>query len=752
MAVKWNCLTRIFDFSVDLGVNKLSIYNLLGRVFFDCNLSYKKRLVYLPIVSNGLYLLKLSGEKGALFTSKINLNSSRSNFSFKTTGKGIINAAASDGKTLIFRHDDYYPLDYTVQTSSQNVFVGMQSDPRSFVFDKKKVHSYYFAVNYDDSVKMERDARLENYVPAVFKFNDSAFGQVGFRYKGSDYSLPNCFSKTGVRENKPECKKISYKVKFNEYDSTARLYNMKSLNLHSMSADNTKMHDMLGYEMFREMGIYSPRASYARVYVNGVFQGLFIAVEKIDGRFTKSRWPVYGDGNLYKEAWPGRTNPDIFTEKLETNNDRDDSGDIDPSVVKKMVDLGKTLKAASSTTFIDSIGPYFDFDYLIHYLVVDRAIKNWDGITAFYGTTATNRMNHNYYLYEEENQGGKLWLIPWDLDNTFRKTDPYIEDARLPNWNVECDSCVPYKVWAGKSTAIPSNCDKFLKLTAATLWGKFVTSGEEYLKTSFDTTFVRGKVDSYSVLIDSIVKKDPVIDYPLWQRNVTTFKKTLLSIRKDFDQYIHGITDKADDTSDYSEPFISTSGKLVLDRTNNFEFTSIPDTNFSFYEITAGSVASVRRDTIKPLWGSADLQFSFTFNPIADTETYSEYSAIGIMFDSISDLNKIRKINVSLSCDNYRDMWVFLGSPLYKSHGTANEYGWFINVDPVSKVYELKFEDLDYPEWASVANPELLDSVLLNSTSLVFCPNPQFDGAGELSIVPDSGFLKIDNIQFILKD
>jgi hypothetical protein len=62
------------------------------------------------------------------------------------------------------------------------------------------------------------------------------------------------------------------------------------------------MREMFAYKLFRDMGIYTCRTVFVKVYINNVYRGLFTAVENIDGRFTKSRWPEYGDGNMYKRA------------------------------------------------------------------------------------------------------------------------------------------------------------------------------------------------------------------------------------------------------------------------------------------------------------------------------------------------------------------------------------------------------------------------------------------------------------------
>src|SRR4029077_17221090 len=102
----------------------------------------------------------------------------------------------------------------------------------------------------------------------------------------------------------PKTGKCSIKIDFNRVDSKLRFHGLKKLNLHSMGRDMSMMRERLGYGLFREFGIAAPRAMHARVLFNGELEGLFIAVEQLDGRFTHSRFSDGADANLYKEVWP----------------------------------------------------------------------------------------------------------------------------------------------------------------------------------------------------------------------------------------------------------------------------------------------------------------------------------------------------------------------------------------------------------------------------------------------------------------
>jgi hypothetical protein len=56
-----------------------------------------------------------------------------------------------------------------------------------------------------------------------------------------------------------------------------------------------------------------------------------------------------------------------------------------------------------------------------------------------------------------------------------------------------------------------------------------------------------------------------------------------------------------------------------------------------------------------------------------------------------------------------------------------------------------------YPEWANSNNPPIKDTVLTSVSGIGFNFDAQFDSDGKLRIIPDSGFVEIDNIEFIRK-
>jgi len=735
--VYWNHRSALINLQNASTINKISIYDLNGRAVFQSDLNSGSRSIKVPLMAKGVYLLRLGEINGAYHNFKVNTSMPSAILTLNNINSFQKRSSASQPVKLLFRHDDYFPLDYEVNDPQKNIVVTLEDDPRGLLFNPNEVSSFDFSISKEDSLLMEKEILEELYRPAQLSFNGQNLGLVGLRYKGSDYSLGNCFDTvTGERYDKQICKKISLKVKFNKFEDKLRLYEMKELNLHSMSGDDTKMHDMLSYKMFRDMGIYSPRTSYAKVSINGVFQGVFVAVEEIDGRFTKSRWPEGGDGNLYKEAWPVSNTLGYYFENLKTNND-----DLDSTKVVRMVNFYNAVNTSTPETFIEKVSPFIDFNYWIRYMAVDRAIKNWDGITGWY-SGENFLLNHNFFLYEEERADGKVWIIPWDLDNTFQRSDPFIDDADIPNWNQKAQSCEPVAVFGATSWVIPSNCDKFTALIADNYWTEFVKIGNELLKKVYVPDNLIKRVDNYTSAIDTLIKKDPHVNYNVWKNEVNVLKKNIRSLHNRFYEYVNQIQDNLD-TSDYSTPF-SGNGKLVIDRTNNFEFTPEgTDYLHKFLYYSEGSTAKVVHSVENPIWGTADILLSFVMVPIEDQIQYSEWVKTKLKAVSKTDIRDCKEIRVHLSADRQRYLWVSLNS------SASENYGWAVYVNDYPKMYRFRMDEISYPTWDENGDPGVLETVLKECTGLCFAPSAAFDSQGELSNGPDTGFLRIDNIKFV---
>ncbi|MFK7924150.1 MAG: CotH kinase family protein [Bacteroidia bacterium] len=352
-------------------------------------------------------------------------------------------------------------------------YLNLDSD---YVFDQSKLHTFELRVSGPNLAKINADPAAEEYVETMLIFEGDTLSPVGVRYKGSVGAFVNCLS--GNDWANPSgyktCTKLSMKVKINWEGSDTKFFGLKKLQFHSMNLDPTQMRDRLGYWLFREMGVPAPRATHARLVINGVYVGLFSLIEQVDGRFTRYNFKN-GKGNLYKEVWPldAFGNPQAsgaYIKALETNEDENPSETIIRSFAQQ-------INLADSTALRNVITNRMKLSEIMAYIAVDRTIRHDDGPFHWYCGGASCS-NHNYYWYEDPKEE-TLHLIPWDLDNAFENiiSDVNPVTPLADQWGETRNNCEPFKYGAFQGRQRSAACDK---LTAG--WVSFTTEYEQALQ------------------------------------------------------------------------------------------------------------------------------------------------------------------------------------------------------------------------------------------------------------------------------
>lgn len=251
--------------------------------------------------------------------------------------------------------------------------------------------SYY----YDQSWMTGTDVK---YMMGQVTIDGVVIDSIGFKQKGF-------YSNWGAQGSV----KKPFKLSFNTY--TDQKYDgLTKINLSNGFEDPAMMRDALAYKFMRDAGIKAPRTSYAELYLNNTYWGLYVVVEEINKRALKN-WFDDNDGNLYKcsnntsLAWQGN-NPEAYKDEfeLQTNETADDwSGFI------RFVDGIHH----SGSHFRDSMIALLNTDYYLYVLAADVIMYNWD---SYYDH------GRNFFLYHNPTDNRMQW-IPWDYNLSF-STNP----------------------------------------------------------------------------------------------------------------------------------------------------------------------------------------------------------------------------------------------------------------------------------------------------------------------------------------
>lgn len=411
--------------------------------------------------------------------------------------------------------DDRSEISDATPTIDADAGLGLGAE---YVFDESQIRTYNLTLPEAAWEDLQANATAEQYTPATLEYDGQTIENIGMRFKGSFGSLYFCF-----QGNVQICDKLNLKLKFNEYVPGQRFHGLKRINLHAMEAEPSKMHDAIGYKLFRDQGVFAPRMAYARIVVNGESLGLYAAIEAIDGRFTRANFPDGGEGNLYKEVWPEHVTEAPYLAALETNEDENPSAD-------KMVRFAQALDAAGDDGFLETLASWTDVDKLISYMAVARLIDHWDGIVGWYCFTQPCS-NHNYYWYESTAED-KVWLVPWDIDHTFEEPSPIRTFYGMPDWDESDADCTPIPIFAGITGRAPG-CDPFINRMARFLFDDYAAASMELLNGAFSQEAMNARIDALAALIEDEVAADTLSTQTVeeWRAAVEDLKTTVAAKR-----------------------------------------------------------------------------------------------------------------------------------------------------------------------------------------------------------------------------
>jgi hypothetical protein len=336
-----------------------------------------------------------------------------------------------------------------------------------------------------------RDPSAEEYVEGTLVVPGLGdWPRVGIRAKGYFGSLRFCFLGS-------KCNKLSWKVKVDYKDKDQTFYGLKKLQFHASLYDLSLMRERLAYSLFREMGVGAPRSTHAYMQIrigDGEPQnvGVHLLTEVLDKRFVRGTMDD-GDGNLYKEAWPGVKGEKDTRATLETNGKK--------GQVTQLLAFGDALKGAKDDYDITHVMlEYTNVRQWARYMAVDRAIEHSDGPLNFRVDEALSAeisrleksdfpvvWNHNFFLYESA-KTSRFEVVGWDVDFTFYADSGAYGPGR-PLWdrpvcagndaasealreNNSCGDCTAVEFGSGRE--MPASCIKSIRAFARGLRAEYV--------------------------------------------------------------------------------------------------------------------------------------------------------------------------------------------------------------------------------------------------------------------------------------
>ena len=403
-----------------------------------------------------------------------------------------------------------------------------QNGSSDYLYDQESLHTFELTISDEALAEIDKDPSKEKYVEGSLTFEGETISPVGIRYKGSVGAWVGCLAGGSLFEPDGEktCTKLSMKVKINWQDSAQTFWGVKKLQFHSMNLDPSQMHDRLGYWLFRKMGVPAPRASHARLLINGNYSGLYSFVEQIDGRFADRQFDD-GDGNLYKEVWPltpkGFAREEFeFIEALKTNEEE--------ARVSHILKFSNELAVAEKNELPQIVSRWMDIDEIIRWAVVDRVIRNDDGPLHWYCFESCT--NHNFYWYEEP-ATGRLRIIPWDLDSAFANimSDSNPVTPVADSWGQITNDCSPFPHGEWRLYQWSATCDRLIGAWTAfedkseATWVTFLAG--PFSQESTDAVLTQWEEQIHEATLDAANKHRDALSVENWKAALSELSSSL---------------------------------------------------------------------------------------------------------------------------------------------------------------------------------------------------------------------------------
>lgn len=261
-----------------------------------------------------------------------------------------------------------------------------------------EIHINFYLPNFYDSLVAykaeDNQSGIENYIAATVIVDSIQLDSVGIRFRGnSSYNHPGT--------------KKPIQLDFNEFISGQKLNGLKKLNLNNSFLDPTQIREKLFLDILNHWNVSAPRCTFAKVYFNGAYIGLYKALETINSDFIEKKFGN-NDGNLYKcepdmpLSWEG-WNQNAYYDNCELKNN------LQANDWSNLVTFIHYTANQSILNFESQIRNYFNIDEYLRAYAANVVFGNLDSYVY---------LAHNYYLYHNTSTNQFEW-ITWDVSLAF---------------------------------------------------------------------------------------------------------------------------------------------------------------------------------------------------------------------------------------------------------------------------------------------------------------------------------------------
>ncbi|MEW6468493.1 MAG: CotH kinase family protein, partial [Bacteroidota bacterium] len=263
------------------------------------------------------------------------------------------------------------------------------------LFGSANIHSIYFNFYHPDYYdSLVTSYTTDSYYVCDMIFDGVPYDSVGIKFKGnSSYNNPG--------------QKKSMKIDLDLYVAGQDIDDLNKFNLNNGFKDPTFMREKIMSDFMVRNGIPAPRVTYAKVYYNNQYWGLFTLSEEVNKDFLDA-WFNDQRGNLFKGdpsgdlKWINSTPSSYYNKyELKTNETINDWSDL--------VQFIKVANLTPVNDLRDSVDMYFNTSAFLKAWAASNIFANLD---SYIGT------GHNYYIYHDSITNRFQWIM-YDVNEAF---------------------------------------------------------------------------------------------------------------------------------------------------------------------------------------------------------------------------------------------------------------------------------------------------------------------------------------------
>ena len=261
------------------------------------------------------------------------------------------------------------------------------------LFNDNFIHEIRFE-NVDTSIFINS----KNYQSVTMKINGVTVTNVGLKKKGN-------ISASHTNN------KVPFKIKTNEYVNGQEFDGIREFTLNNSFQDPSLMREKITFDIANDMGLYSLRTAFAKVYIDNLYWGVYTIVEGKDEMYKHIFFNREGDGiesTDYGDMCYYGANRSNYQHPAVGDRYIVDNGDETSSWNRLIPMLDKANNTANAN-YVDTVSNYLNIHHFAKYQALNVYFLNFDSYIGYIG--------NQVYFYDEI---VTYWqVIPWDFNASF---------------------------------------------------------------------------------------------------------------------------------------------------------------------------------------------------------------------------------------------------------------------------------------------------------------------------------------------